>query len=194
MALTPLDRNLLRQCLSQSPGAWEDFVDRFIGLFLHVINHTAHARSVVLSPADVEDLCGEIFLALLNDDSAILRKFRGESSLATYLTVVSRRIVVREIMRRRRSEALGHVDAHQAAVEGALRDGADHQRIEDAEEVERMLRGLSRRDAAIVRQFHLEGKSYQEISHSLRVPENTIGPTLTRARERLKNAQLKSGV
>ncbi|MGD9855736.1 MAG: RNA polymerase sigma factor [Planctomycetaceae bacterium] len=194
MALTTLDRNLLKQCLSRAPGAWEDFVDRFIGLFVHVVNHTAHARSVVLGPADVEDLCAEVFLTLLKDDQAILRNFRGESSLATYLTVVARRIVVREIMRRRRSEALGHVDAHQATMEATRSDGSDVQRIEDAEEVERLLRGLPRREAAVVRLFHMEGKSYQEISRSLRVPENTIGPTLSRARERLRRAQLKTGV
>ncbi len=191
MALTDLDRNLLKQCLNQTPGAWQDFVDRFIGLFVHVINHTAHARSVVVGPADIDDLCSEIFLALLKNNFAILRNFRGESSLATYLTVVARRVVVREIVRRRRSEALGHVDAHQASIDAA---GTEMQRIEDAEEAERMLRGLPRRDAAIVRLFHLEGKSYQEISGALHIPENTIGPTLSRARERLRRMQVKAGV
>jgi RNA polymerase sigma-70 factor (ECF subfamily) len=194
VALTELDRNLLKQCLSQTPGAWQDFVDRFIGLFVHVINHTAHARSVVLGPADADDLCAEIFLALLKNDFAILRKFRGESSLATYLTVVARRVVVREIVRRRQSEALGHVDVHQATMDAARSDGSDTQRIEDAEEVEEMLRGLPHKDAEVVRQFHLEGKSYQEISRSLRIPENSIGPTLSRARELLRRSQLKTGV
>jgi len=191
VALTDLDRNLLKQCLNQTPGAWQDLVDRFIGLFVHVINHTAHARSVVVGPADVDDLCSEIFLALLKNNFAVLRKFRGESSLATYLTVVARRVVVREIVRRRRSEALGHVDAHQASIDAA---GSDMQRIEDAEEAEQMLRGLPRRDAAVVRLFHLEGKSYREISGSLRIPENTVGPTLSRARERLRRMQVKAGV
>ncbi len=191
MALTDLDRNLLKQCLNQTPGAWQDFVDRFIGLFVHVINHTAHARSVVVGPADVDDLCSEIFLALVKNNFAVLRNFRGESSLATYLTVVARRVVVHEIVRRRRSEALGHVDAHQASIDAA---GTEMQRIEDAEEAEQMLRGLPRRDAAVVRLFHLEGKSYEEISGALRIPENTIGPTLSRARERLRRMQVKAGV
>lgn len=194
MALTVLDRNLLKHCLSRTPGAWEDFVDRFIGLFVHVVNHTAHARSVMLGPADVDDLCAEVFLTLLKDDFAVLRNFRGESSLATYLSVVARRVVVREIVRRRRSEALGHVDAHQATLDATRSDGSEQHRVEDAEAVEQMLRGLPRREAAVVRQFHLEGKSYREISRSLRVPENTIGPTLSRARERLRRTQLKTGV
>ena len=68
MALTEIDRNLLKRCLAEEPGAWKDLVDRFIGLFVHVINHTAHARSVVVTSDDVDDLCAEIFIALLSND------------------------------------------------------------------------------------------------------------------------------
>lgn len=185
MALTEVDRNLLKRCLAEEPGAWKDFVDRFVGLFVHVVNHSAHARSVRITSADVEDLCGDVFVALLADDYGILRKFRGNSSLATYLTVIARRIVVREMARRRMAEALGHVTAHQSSVEQA-HAGQDQQRIEDREEVQRLLRALPGRDADVVRQFHLEGKTYREISSQLGIPENSIGATLSRARQKMR--------
>ena len=60
-------------------------------------------------------------------------------------------------------------------------------RIDDNDQVERMLQDLPESDASIVRQFHLEGRSYREISSRLGVPENSIGPTLSRARDRLRN-------
>src|SRR5271165_1375833 len=60
VALTTVDRDLLKRCLAHQPGAWNDFVDRFLGLVYHVIRHTAHLRSVTLSPEDVEDLAAEI--------------------------------------------------------------------------------------------------------------------------------------
>jgi RNA polymerase sigma-70 factor, ECF subfamily len=193
VALTEIDRNLLRRCLAEEPGAWKDFVDRFIGLFVHVINHTAHARSVRLSRHDVDDLCAEIFLTLLAGNYGVLRQFRGKSSLATYLTVVARRIVVREISLRRKAEALGHVSAHHVSLNQArvAAPVADLQRIEDREEVQRLLAGLPAADAEVVRQFHLEGKSYREISSGLGIAENSIGPTLTRARERLRRENSK---
>lgn len=193
MALTDLDRNLLKQCLSQQPGAWQDFVDRFIGLIVHVIQHTAHARSAPLNRDDIEDICSEVFVTLLADDFAVLRNFRGESSLATYLSVIARRVVVREIANRRRAQAMGHVDAHQAALSHADADG-ETARVENADEVTAMLSGLSQRDADIVRKFHLDGRSYREISAELGVPENTIGPTLSRARAQLRRSQMKAGV
>ena len=197
MALTEIDRNLLKRCVAEEPGAWRDFVDRFIGLFVPVINHAAHARSVTSKPQDVDDLCAEVFLALVADDYKILRRFRGKSSLATYLTVIARRIVVREMSRRKMAEALGHVSAQGAGVERAELDAAElaateQSRIDDMEEVEQMLTGLSVGDAEVVRQYHLEGKSYREISQGLGLAENTIGPTLSRARQKLRERKIKS--
>jgi RNA polymerase sigma-70 factor (ECF subfamily) len=190
VALTDIDRRLLKQCLARTPGAWQDFVDRFIGLFVHVIGHTAHARSIRLSSDDVDDLCSEIFVTLLKGDFAVLRHFRGQSSLATYLTVIARRIVIHELVRRKKEEALGHVAAHQAAVDAAGREEAEVQRIEDAEEVGELIRRLSPREAAIVRLYHLQGKSYREISHELGVPENSIGAVLSRALDKLKSIRV----
>lgn len=186
MALTEIDRNLLKRCLAEEPGAWKDFVDRFIGLFVHVVTHTAHARSVRLTSEDVDDLCAEVFLALLADKFAVLRRFRGESSLATYLTVVARRVVVHEVTRRRMAEALGHVPAQHPSARMLQAAGREHQRIENREEIQQMLRDLTQSDAEVVKQFHLEGKSYREISSRLGIPENSIGPTLHRARQKMQ--------
>jgi RNA polymerase sigma-70 factor, ECF subfamily len=187
MTFTEIDRNLLKRCLAEEPGAWKDFVDRFMGLFVHVVNHTAHTRSVRLAQEDIDDLCAEVFLALLAEDYAVLRRFRGQSSLATYLTVIARRVVVHGVIRRRMAEALGHVVAqHPDMKQQADSHHFELKRIEDQEEVERMLADLPADDAEVVKQYHLEGRSYREISTHLGIPENTIGPTLTRARQKLR--------
>jgi RNA polymerase sigma-70 factor (ECF subfamily) len=192
LALTEVDRSLLARCLEHHPGAWRDFVDRFIGLFVHVVNHTAHARSVRLTSDDVDDLSAEVFLALLADDFAALRRFRGRCSLATYLAVIARRVVVREMARRRKAEALGHVPAHHASLEGSGSGPVHEQRIDDRDEVEAMLAGLNEQDARVVRLFHLEGRSYAEIGQALGLAENSIGPTLARARGRMKQQNVES--
>ena len=48
MVLLDSDRNLVERCLERRPLAWEEFVDRFMGLVVHVVNHSAHARSIRL--------------------------------------------------------------------------------------------------------------------------------------------------
>ncbi|QDT40675.1 RNA polymerase sigma factor [Gimesia alba] len=191
MALTDIDKNLLKRCLAEEPGAWKDFVDRFIGLFTHVIHHTAHARSIRVTDNDVEDLLSEVFLVLLANDYRVLRNFRGNSSLATYLTVVSRRVVVKKMVERRMAEALGHVST-KSKLESISEETRHQQALEDQEEIQNMIKQLPPADAQIVEQYHLQGKSYQQISSELDIPENSIGPTLSRARNRMREDKSKT--
>lgn len=182
MALSDIDRSLLDRCLAQKPRAWEDLVDRFTGLIIHVVNHTARCRSIMLSSADREDLTADVLLNIVQNDFAVLRHFRGNSSLATYLTVVARRVVVRKLVGSRTATALG--DAADAA---AVEPGAE-QRITDRDEVQSLMEQLEQSEADVVRMYHLEGKTYQEISRTTGVPTNSVGPLLSRARTKLRNA------
>jgi RNA polymerase sigma-70 factor, ECF subfamily len=187
VGLSDIDRSLLERCLQKKPRAWEDFVDRFMGLVLHVVRHSAQSRSMRLSPEDRDDLCAEVFLAVIRNDFAVLRNFRGQSSLATYLTVVARRIVVRDLLARGPG---GRLDLGNQPGPETVPDphvGPEKQVI-DRDEVEQLLGGLQGTEALVVRMFHLEGKSYQEISAMVGMPENSIGPILTRAREKLRRA------
>lgn len=186
MALSEIDRSLIERCLARAPRAWEDFVDRFMGLVVHVINHSAQCRSIRLTPQDREDLCAEVFLAIVRDDFAVLRGFRAQSSLATYLTVIARRVVVRELLRRVSTNGATTSPLAAASVVGG--DGAKaEQQISDRDEVERLLGRLDGHEATIVRMYHLEGKTYQEISTATGVAENSVGPTLSRARQKMRN-------
>jgi RNA polymerase sigma-70 factor (ECF subfamily) len=185
VALSEIDRNLLERCLARKPKAWEDFVDRFMGLVIHVTNHTSQARSIRLTPEDREDLCSEVFLTIVNDDFAVLRHFRGQASLATYLTVIARRVVVRSILERKAAARLSPGTTPMESADGAA---PIEQRISDREQVARLLEGLEGDEAEVVRLYHLEEKSYQEISAAVGMPENSVGPVLSRAREKMRRA------
>jgi RNA polymerase sigma-70 factor, ECF subfamily len=190
VALSEIDRNLLARCLARKPRAWEDFVDRYMGLVLHVVDHSAQSRSIRISSDDREDLAAEVFLAIVKDDLAVLRRFRGEASLATYLTVITRRVVVAQLLRRSSGAAqTNRVEQVAAATSG--NGSGTIERLGDREEVARLLDELGGAEAQVVRMYHLEGKSYQEISASLGMPENSIGPTLSRARDKMRRASVE---
>jgi RNA polymerase sigma-70 factor (ECF subfamily) len=185
VALTQLDRDLLRRCLSKQPGAWNDFVDRFLGLIYHVVQHTAHLRSMPLKPEDTEDLAAEVLLQVVANDYNLLRNFRGNSSLATYLTVIARRICVHELARR---AAAREVQPAPAAPEAAEPEPEEPKTtgLERHEEVEKLLSRLPSRERAVVRLHYIEGRTYEEIATELTIPVNSIGPILSRARKKLR--------
>ncbi|QVL31236.1 sigma-70 family RNA polymerase sigma factor [Telmatocola sphagniphila] len=186
MALTSVDRTLLSRCLKHDVGAWNDFVDRFLGLIYHVVRYTAHLRSTPLNAEEVEDLAQEILLQIISDDYKILRQFRGKSSLATYLTVIARRICVHELMRRQATRKPLPPEMRKSNPEMEI-SAAERVGLDKLEEVQKLMRKLPTKERQIVRLFYLEGRTYEEISTVLDVPVNSIGPVLTRARKRLRH-------
>lgn len=181
MSLSEVDRQLLQRCLDGSPRAWQDFADRFLGLVVHVANHTAASRGIALDNATRDDLVAEVFLAILQNDLAPLRRFRRNCSLATYLTVIARRVIVRRLINRERN---GHQPLRDA--ESVAANNGEASRIHDQHQVEELLQRLDPQEADVVRMYHLEGRSYQEISREVGMSENSIGPLLSRARAKMR--------
>ena len=205
MALSEFDRDLLTRCIARSAGAWEEFVDRYIGLTYHTIRQTAKSRTSQISSHDEEDYAAEVFLQIIKNDFAVLRRFRGNSSLATYLAIIIRRIVVREFVNKRHpriqnSNANGETEngeGEQSKVyafkipldqTAPLQDQQPlpEEQAADRDAVANILNQLVGKEREVVEMYHLEGRSYYEISRITGLPENSIGPTLSRARARLR--------
>jgi RNA polymerase sigma-70 factor (ECF subfamily) len=129
-------------------------------------------------------VAAEILLQIVADDYAALRQFRGQSSLATYLTVIARRICVQDLTRRASvREVQVREDGQVVETEEPARAQAGLERLE---EVQKLLSKLPAREREVVRLCYLEGRSYEEISTQLHIPVNSIGPILSRAKKRLR--------
>src|SRR5437868_14562689 len=63
----------------------------------HVVHHTSHLCYATLTLEQVEDIAQEVLLQVVANDYAVLKQFRGRSSLSTYLTVIARRICVHQL-------------------------------------------------------------------------------------------------
>ncbi|MEX0670533.1 MAG: sigma-70 family RNA polymerase sigma factor [Pirellulales bacterium] len=180
-ALSAEDRRLLDACIAGGDGAWEAFISRFVGLFAFIASRTARQRGLALAPADRDDIVGEILLECLRGDAALMRSFAGRASLATYLTVIARRVTVRALLR----QATRTASQTAAAVDPAHGPDEDA-RIADREHVESLLSSLEGDEARLIRLHHLEQRSYGEISHLTGMPLGSIGPALSRAREKMR--------
>lgn len=175
--------------LNGQAGAWRLFVDRYTPLVVQVIRHTAHSHSLRFNADDIEDLCADTMAELLVRDMAALRSFRGRCSLSTYLGVIARRIVVRRLAEHRYSSAMGHVNAHRAAVDFASPENTSVRHLDNRDQVESLLSKLPQEPRQIATWLFLEELTYQQISQRLGKPLNSIGPIVSRLRSFLKRSE-----
>lgn len=185
MPLSQNDQQLVQRCLTHQPGAWNDFVDAYLGLIYRIIHHTAHLRGVTMQPEDVEDLASDILLQVVANNYATLRQFQGRSSLATYLTIICRRNCVHLLARKFGTAAIfksSPMDSQ--AMQETVADLEDNS--DSLEHVHDLLAQLPKGVREVVRLHYLVGLSYEEISAQLGIAVNSIGPLLTRARQKLR--------
>ena len=139
----------------------------------------------MLGPGDEADDVGqETFIRFHRS----LEKFRGDSSLATYLTRIAINLSLTAVRRRKRWS-----DRFKGSTLAAARVSA----VEDPErELERSVRsewlwrgigGLSAGHRAVVELRMIDGYSTRETSRILGVPEGTVMSRLARAMERLES-------
>ena len=197
MPLRQIDRELLDRCLQKETGAWNDFVDRYMGLIYHVIHHVSHARSVVLSAADIEDIAAEIFLAIVDDDYGVLRRFKGPQSYAppTYLDggrPAGLRQGDHQALAARPNSATPSAHRRRTSRDDES-TWVEAESIATAEEVDRMLENLPEREAEVVRLYHLKYLNYRQISKQLGIAENSVGPILAKARPEATSAAPPNG-
>ena len=189
MPLTIHDRKLLTDLLNGQSGAWRLFVDRFTPLVVQVIQHTAHSHSLKLNADDTDDLCADAMAELLVRDMAALRNFRGRCSLSTYLGVIARRIVVRKLAEHRFSSAMGHINAHRAAVDFASSEDSSVRQLDHRDQVESLLSKLPGEPRQVAKWLYLDELSYREIARRLGKPLNSIGPIVSRLRSLLHRSE-----
>ena len=130
---------------------------------------------------DVEDITSEVFVEILKDDFAFLRGYRGESKLSTYLCTLVHRKAVQEFNKRVRylNGNNGVVDSDSYS-QGSTSDVVKNTILREA------IARLAMPERAMIGMFYFEGRSYKEISESLGLAINSIGPMLGRARLKLR--------
>jgi RNA polymerase sigma-70 factor, ECF subfamily len=181
MASNSADKNLVEGCLDRFPGAWNQLVDENIQLIFHGIYQVGFRLGCQVTSEDVEDITSEVFVEILKDDFAFLRGYRGESKLSTYLCTLVHRKAVQEFNKRVRylNGNNGIVDSDSYS-QGSTSDVVENNILREA------IARLAMPERAMIGMFYFEGRSYKEISETLGLAINSIGPMLGRARLKLK--------
>lgn len=178
------DRLLVARLLNGDAAAWEQFVDGYAASMRARIADVARSFRRVCDQGTIDDMLAEVFASLLHNDHAALRGYAGRSSLLTYLSVIATRCTLRGIKSPQQvvqAELVESVPAQaDAPVERLIR-------IEQSQQLASLIELLPEKQGNVVRLYHLQDKSYSEISSELGIPLGSVGVTLKRAEEKLRH-------
>lgn len=170
------DQNLVESCLEGNSGSWNQLVDGHTQLFWHVIHQVAFRLSFTLRPQDTEDVCSEVYLEILRNKMAVLRKYRAKSKLSTYLCVVAQRKASEEIQRRKNLLVTGY------NTDFKLFTGP----LNPPEGLPEELGKLPGDQQAALEMKYLLGLSHKEVAKALQLSINSVGALLSRGKKNLK--------
>lgn len=178
----------LRRLIEGEPQAWDQLVHAHAAV-MHAMVSRVLGRAGGADPSAIEDVVQAVFLKLFEDDRRRLKSFRGGAKLGTWLVAIARREAIDRLRGRERRTRHAEVletrrREEQVTPPGPLETAAQR---EDALQLGAALEALPPRDRLLVTWVE-EGWSYRAVARVLGLRENSIGPLLKRARERLGRA------
>ena len=181
------DLQLARRAAAGEGSAFRLIMERNNGRLYRV------ARSVVRDDSEAEDVVQESYVRAF----ARLREFRGEASLATWLTRIALNEALGRLRRRRPTSELSVIDAPRRgggeviAFPGAASD-ADPERAAARREIagalERAIDALPDAFRVVFVMRAVEQMSVEETAADLGIPEATVKTRLFRGRRLLRDA------
>jgi RNA polymerase sigma-70 factor, ECF subfamily len=132
--------------------------------------------------ADADDVGQQVFIRFYR----ALSDFRGEASLATYLTRIAINLSLNELKKRKRF-SLFLTRSTEAMPESQLMQSDDSESTEDVKEaVNKALQCLEPKFRSVVVLRMIQGYSTKETAKMLDMPMGTVLSRLSRAQEKLK--------
>ena len=187
------EKELLKACINNGPGAGGLFVEKYSRLIYSCIHETLRMNCSDFLREDIEDIHNSIFVSLFKDDCKKLRQFRGDNSCtpASWLRIIAINSTRNFIVRNRTfislesasEQGLAHIDKMPNPEPSVLN------RLIDSEEIilfKQLLDELKPDDRLILKYYYRSDLSPDEIAGIMNITANTVYSKISRTKKRLK--------
>jgi len=169
------DLELLEMARGGDQRAFAEIVEKYKGRVANVV------KGMMGDVPEAEDVGQEVFIRFYNS----LDRFRGESSLATYLTRIAINLSLNELKRKKRTYSLYREDGEEQRWPEVSDEGRPEEKRDTREVVEKALQQLEDGYRAVVVLRLIEGYSTKETAELLGIPLGTVLSRLSRAQKQL---------
>ena len=184
---SPSNTVLVQRCLNGNARAWQQLVDRYSRLV-----HSVPVRHG-LTPAEVDDVGQEVFLAL----AQYLHQVEDPERIPGWLVTTARRLSWRAIQKRKREAPAVEADLSEAfparVAESSVTTMPSMSELSDGwgrqEVLAEGLQRMGERCRSLITMVFLDQDepSYDDISEELGMPKGSIGPTRNRCLKQLRS-------
>jgi RNA polymerase sigma-70 factor (ECF subfamily) len=182
------EQELLQRCLDGNSSAWEGFLERYRPLLERTVRYTFLRCLYRIPHADVENVVQDLLARLYEKDCRRLRTYQGRCPFPAWLKSLAVRITLNTIRDEKLRGRFGGGELEDLGLQ-APPDTAKGSAPEEREEIRRLdavLDSLGPLQKTVLKMFYYDGLSYRQISAALKIPVQTLGSMITRARARLK--------
>ena len=201
-----IEKNIVARCLAREKKAWDEFVAKYHKLVYNSIYRTLELTGYKIEPDLVRDLYQEFFVSILDGDYYKLKKFKWKNgcSIATWLSVVARNMVLDFIRKNSKAEAREEsIDKETINEEGkaSLKELLTHSektgydQLCDEEDVDRLnkaIEELSIEDKNLLQMLYYQELSSEEAAIILNKSVDAVYMQKKRLLEKLKEIAEKT--
>jgi RNA polymerase sigma-70 factor (ECF subfamily) len=177
------NRELVQALLRKDPAAWEKLVKEYMNVVYGTVRRTVSMYGAKWADSDVDDLSLSVFENLVKDDFRALSRLREPYDIKSWLIVSARRKTIDHLRAKRMPLA--------PIVEEAAVSKPPTEHLPAKEIVEEALKQLNDREAMIVRLVFFHDKKYKDVAQIMGINMNSIGPTLMRALDKVREVMKK---
>ena len=185
------DLELIQRCADGEDDAWSELFRRYGAFLDYIVRRALSGSGRVADPSRVAEVRDEVVAWLLANEGRVLRTYRGDSKLTSWMGVVvgrrARRIARKGEGLRNKTVSLDALSA-EAATHLAVEEEDTTPRQQALLKLAAAIEGLSARDRTLIRGAFYDGRSYAELAEELGVRTDSVGQLLFRAKKRLRKA------
>lgn len=177
------EQQLIDDLINKREDAWRKIITEYTGFLIALVRKTHLNYGIEIPLHDAEDIVAEIWQNLLENDMRVLRVCQDRNNFFPTLSVLARNRSIDRI----RKQKLAFVELNEEFHSKLPDDSNDalFSQISSAKLME-FINELPYKQKVIINLFFLQGKHYKEIETLTGISQNSIGPTLYRAIQQLK--------